>query len=260
MRTTGSVALVVLATGKYLEFVPAMVRSAERHVTGLAAAFVLSDQRPAEMDGLDVRWLPWGHTPWPLSTMVRYRAMTAYADRLVSFRTILHVDADMEFVGAVDLSECQGLFAVRHPLQADRSPADLPFERRCASRAYVAAEEGTVYVAGGVQGGSSPAYLEACATMAEWIQDDLDAGLTPVWHDESIWNRYCITHPPAVVLPVEYCTPDVRRTPDSRILALTKDHDRYRDVPASVRARRRLHRLAMKAKSRAARIVRGTGR
>lgn len=238
----GSVALVVLATGKYLEFVPSLVRSAKSHVVGLARVFVLTDVRPPDVDGVEVSWLPWGQTSWPYSTLLRYRAITAYADVLRGFDHVLHVDADMAFVGPVELPQAVGVFAVQHPGHVGVAAGDLPYERRVGSRARVLPDEGGRYVAGGVQGGTAAEYLSACGTMAGWLQDDLDHGVVPLWHDESVWNRYCITYPPATVLPVEYCMPDVIRVEGARILALSKDHDRYRNVPPVVRFRRRVHR------------------
>jgi histo-blood group ABO system transferase len=231
--------LVVVATGRYIEFVAPLLRSAQQHVVGLTKAFVLTDVRPAKEVGSEVVWLPWGRTPWPFGSLLRYRALTAYADVLSEVDVVLHIDADMNFVGPVDVSTTMGLFAVQHPGLVGTPPTELPYERRRESHAYVAAGEGERYVAGGVQGGSTAEDLAACHLMAEWLQRDLERGVVPVWHDESTWNRYCITYPPAVVLPVEYCTPDLAHSTGARIIAITKDHDRYREVPSLARLWRR---------------------
>ena len=251
-----SVGLVVLATGRYIEFVPPLLRSAQQHVAGLRRAYVLTDSTPPAVSDMEVVRLPWGQTPWPYSTLLRYRAITAYADRLRDVDVLLHLDADMSFVGPVDLTSTEGVFAVQHPGLVAASPAEFPYERRPESRACVPVGEGRVYVAGGVQGGSTARYLEACRTMADWLQTDLDAGLVPLWHDESMWNRYCISHPPAVVLPVDYCTPDVAPPAGARILALTKNHDLYRGVSLAGRIRRRSVRAIAKARSMAGRARR----
>lgn len=251
---SGGVALVVMATGRYIEFVPPLVASAQQHLVGLSTVFVLGDHRPPAIPGIAVRWLPWGHLPWPYSTLSRYRALTAYAEELRRHDVIVHTDADMVFVGPVDLSSVTGVFAVQHPGFVGRPVGEMTFERRPESRAYVVPGEGTTYVAGGVQGGRTADYLAACSVMAGWIQDDLDRQIVALWHDESIWNRYCITYPPEVVLPMAYCTPQSRVDDSTRIVALTKDHDRYRGVALSRRLARQARRRLARTRRRVSRL------
>jgi len=67
-----------MATGRYQRFLPELVDTARRHVVGLERVFVLSERRPSLDSGdLPVVWLPWGHAPWPLPTLMRYSALTA---------------------------------------------------------------------------------------------------------------------------------------------------------------------------------------
>ena len=224
-------ALVVTASGHYQVFLPALVASAEAHVTGLDHVYVLSETRPDFPAGTPVTWLPWGHGPWPFATLMRARALTAYADVLSTSRRLLQCDADMRFVGPVDLTAIDGIVAVEHPIYVGAPVAALPYETRPASRATLPPGSDTRYVAGGVQGGTTDEYLHACAVMAAWIQADLDEGIIPIWHDESMWNRYCAEFPPAAVLDSSYCRPDTDPGPAPRILALTKDHAAMRDQP-----------------------------
>jgi hypothetical protein len=224
-------ALVVTASGRYQVFLADLVASAEAHLVGLDHVYVLSETRPSLSARTPVTWLPWGHGPWPFATLTRPRALTAYADVLSTNRRLLQCDADMRFVGPVDLTAIDGVLAVEHPGYVGTPVHALPFETRPTSRATLPAGSGSRYVAGGVQGGTTREYLRACAVMAEWIQADLDNGITPIWHDESIWNRYCAEFPPAAVLDSSYCRPDTDPGPAARILALTKDHAAMRDQP-----------------------------
>lgn len=223
------VALITLATGRYIEFIPQLAASAAANVDR-ATLFVLSDCPPPPISDLEVRWLPWGHTPWPFSTWLRHRAISAYADEFDGFEVLVHLDADMRFTGRATFPE-EGLFAVTHPGYPGVAPELLPYERRPESAACLATDQGSIYVAGGLQGGSRSAYLDACRTMAAWTQHDVAAGVTPRWHDESIWNKFCVLHPPATVLPVEFCTPDTAQTEHTIVVALTKRHGLYRGLP-----------------------------
>lgn len=236
--TDQKVSLVVVATGRYVEFLPALLAGAEKHVRGLDRIFVISDSRPAADNR--VTWLPWGHLPWPYPTLLRYRAITAYASELRTSEVLLYVDVDMRFERELILPGLSGLLAVEHPGYGGVSVECLPYERRQASLCCVPEGLGSTYFAGGVQGGQSAEYLRACLTLAEWIQADLEREIIPQWHDESAWNRLLVSTPPQIALSAAYCAPESSDISGAFIVALDKDHDRMRSVPLH-------HRIARKA-------------
>jgi histo-blood group ABO system transferase len=252
------VSLVVVATGLYIEFVAALVAGAKNHVLGLERIFILSDAapHPDEM----VTWLPWGHMPWPYPALLCYRAMTAYRDILGSAEVLLYMDVDMRFQRNIQLPPLEGTFAVQHPGFVEARPGKLPYERRAESTSCIPRGEGTSYFAGAVQGGHGKAYLTACATIAGWIQADLENGVVPLWHDESAWNRYCLMHPPELVLPHSYCSPEYSEQADAFIVALDKDHDRLRESPLATRLARRCRRARSTTIRVARRALKRVGR
>lgn len=222
-----TVGVVVIATGRYASFLPPLVESAVKHVEGLERIFVLSDSAP-DHSSPEVLWLPWGHFSWPFPTLLRYRAMTAYSQLLKTVDVLLYVDVDMLFVGSTDVRQCEALFAVHHPGYSSARGVSLPFENRRESSFRVVENEDSRYFCGGVQGGQSGVYLEACKELAQLIEADLANDIVPIWHDESAWNWWCDQHAPSLELSDDYCTPDNRDISRARIVALTKDHDYYR--------------------------------
>jgi histo-blood group ABO system transferase len=248
------VALLLVATGRYRGLLPAVVTTARRHLAGLDQIFVFSDEKPGGTAGTDVTWLPWGHLRWPYPTLLRYRAFTAYQDVLHSASLLLYSDVDMRFVRDVDIRSTPDTVAVIHP-GCGGTPADrLPYERRPESTSAMSPGTGERYYAGGVQGGRADRYLAACATIAGWLQADLDRGVIPVWHDESAWNRYCALNPPGLVLSSDYCTPEQQENEQTRIVALDKHHDRLRQTPhaARIAARARVVRGGVRRRLSAA--------
>ena len=220
-------ALVALATGRYSHFVPQLVESVEEHLPN-AEVFVLSDSCPQSSIGSRVTWLPWGHTQWPFSTLIRHRAIAAYSDLFSEFESLIHLDVDMRFVAPAMFPK-NGIFAVEHPGYVGMEPASLPYERRPESCAAMSFEEGTMYFAGGLQGGETSAYLDACRILSRWMTEDLRQGIIPKWHDESLWNRFCYLRPPDNVLSADYCQPEKDRSVNSVVLALDKEHAFYRN-------------------------------
>jgi len=223
------VSIVVLATGKYQNFLPRLISSAEQYLTNLSSVYVLSD-RPIEIDGYsDLVWLPWGHLQWPYSTLMRYEAITTYSQILQNTDVLLHIDADMYFNEFCDFTSVKGLIAVEHPGYVNQESPSLPYETNPLSNAYVPDSLGGKYFAGGVQGGATSAYLGAAFQMSQWIRQDLAQSIVPVWHDESIWNRYLVDSSSHHVFSADYCCPDTALSKTSRIIAITKDHAYYRD-------------------------------
>lgn len=236
------VGLVTIATGRYVEFIPALVESARQHLVGLGPVFVLTDA--AEIGGAgEVRILPWEKLDWPLPTLLRYRAFTQYAQQLSEVDILLYTDADMLFVGEVDVRAVTGLIAVRHPGYVQTALERLPYERRAESTAYVPAGSGQHYSCGGVQGGRATEYLAAAAVIDTGIAADQAKNVMAKWHDESHWNHYLTVHPAQMQLSALYCTPDTERTPEARILAITKDHAHFRELNSWARAQWRLKAL-----------------
>ena len=219
--------LIVIATGRYKEFLGQFLESAYLNVRGLRGIYVLSDERPPPMYA-KIHWLPWGHLPWPLPTLLRYQAIAGYRTEFPTDGVLVYVDIDMRFVGPVDFRSITGVFAVEHPGYVNAGPEQLPYETRPESAFALEASAGSKYFCGGVQGGESTIFLEAVQELAGRIQIDLDKGVVPIWHDESAWNWWCANNRPNQVLSSDYCTPDHVGSPSARIIAISKNHHYFR--------------------------------
>lgn len=139
-----------------------------------------------------------------------------------------YCDVDMRFVAPVCDEIFADLVAVQHPECVGKSAIDLPHENRPESAAFVGWRNRFQYCCGGFQGGRTDLWLAAMAEMDARISQDEQKGIVAANHDESHWNRYLSVHPPTVVLPSLYCTPETWQTPGRRILALDKNHSELR--------------------------------
>jgi histo-blood group ABO system transferase len=221
------VALCVIATGKYINFLEQFVESARRLFLCACdlSIFVFAD---AELVEEDLVWYPARHRPWPLVTLYRYKTMLQARKPLLECDYVFYCDVDCYFDGRVRDEVFGGLVAVEHPGFAGRPRASFTYEKNPLSTACVLPHEGTRYYAGGFQGGESRRYVAAMERMAKSIEIDAERGLMAVWHDESHWNRYLIDHQPDVVLSPLYCSPDTWNVEGRKIVAITKDHAEVR--------------------------------
>lgn len=222
------IGLAVVATGKYVEFLPALKASVDEffmrgHEVGQV---VMSDYYPKN----DVFYSP--HEPWPGPTIHRHKHLARVGDAfgdLWNFDYIFMVDADMRFVAPVGDEILSDLVGTIHPGFWNKPRSQFTYEHRPESQAGIPAGAGLRYYAGGFQGGRTEIYLRACKAISERVAQDEANGITAVWHDESHWNRYLFENPPTLELDPGYCYPESWDLPfERKLLALDKDHSAMR--------------------------------
>lgn len=237
------VALCVIATQKYIDFVGPLLESADEyflqghevdyhiftdHCT--ASAISGSERKLYDANARLWHYHPIKHEPWPAMTLKRFHFISSVD--LSRYDYVYYIDADMRFVAPVGDEIFGELVAVAHPGYAVKGGGS--WETRKESMAYVPPAKRGIYVAGGFQGGSR--YWAMCDALAGLVDVDKSNGITPKWHDESVWNALFSRYPELfTVLPPSYCMTesiDKRKAWGienylPKILALEKDHKQY---------------------------------
>ena len=229
----------VIATGKYIEFVPQLIYSIDKYfLIGhdiTVNVFTDSDSLACVVINTTRLYLIQHKIPsykFPEATLLRYHIML---DVDYDCDYIFYLDADMRIVDYVGDEILGDLVAVRHPGYYIAKNAGA-WETRAESLAYIKPEDRKKYFCGGVQGGSKDYYTTAMIIMSEWIDIDLKAGVMPVFHDESILNKFLISRE-YKELSCAYCIPEAmykRRYSKiehikPKILALEKDFNYFRN-------------------------------
>lgn len=225
-KKSRNIALLVCATGKYLDFVPPLVDSAKRFFlpTQKVHFFIFSDGTFSA--GQEVTFVPHKVLGWPLDTMKRFEIFYRYQELYQGFDYLFSLDADMMFVETCGEEILGKRVGTLHPGFIRRRGS---YETRSASKAFVPSHEGRHYFAGGFYGGQKEVFLELVRTCADNIERDLQQDIVAVWHDESHLNRYFIDNPPTRVLNPSYCYPEgVSMNYQPKLMALLKDHQAVR--------------------------------
>ena len=224
-----NVGLLVMATGKYISFVPPLVRSANRFfcTDHKVTYFIFADQPMEQIEPMDnIVIIYQKRLGWPFDTMMRYHTYYAHKDSFEGQDYLFACDADMLFVGEVGSEILGERVATIHPGFVGCRGT---YETNPQSLAYISDREGEFYFAGGFYGGTKDEVMQIAKTNSENIDIDYSKELIAVWHDESHWNRYCIDHKPTVILTPSYCYPESLSLPyTKRLLALDKNHSEMR--------------------------------
>ena len=229
-----SVGLLIVATGKYTQWVQSLIDSADMFFlkNHQVTYFIFTDSQKYLHNKIifhskrPVIILSHNRLGWPYDTMMRPKVYYTYRQHFQHLDYIFVLDADMLFVDDVGDEILGELVATQHPGFVGKRGT---YETRKISTAYVAPHEGRIYFAGGFNGGKTEQYLQLCKTVTDQIEGDLKNNIIAVWHDESHLNRYFIDHPPHIILSPSYCYPESWQLPyQKRLLALDKNHAEVR--------------------------------
>lgn len=204
--------LLIVATGKYIKFVPDLVHSAEKYflpeLKHNREYVIFTDNRLEEPNnslidqyGRRILFVPAEHVPFPHATMNRWKLYGNYLgsdspENLLAVNDyVFQIDADAKFVSTIALTDLfpenkPYLFcAVQHCAFVGKLYAELPFEKNPDSACYVAPGLRTYY-GGGFFGATRSVFAHVCGVVWQKIQSDQSQGIMPIWHDESALNAY----------------------------------------------------------------------
>lgn len=225
------IALCIIATNAYIDFVSPLLWSADKYfLIGHEVEYhVFSNKGVNKYAKNHVITHGVKHEPWPAMTLKRYHIYTSVD--LSGYDYVFHIDADMLFVAPVGDEILGELVGVIHP---GFYRGGGSWETRKESEAYVAPAFRSQYIAGGFQGGSR--YYPNMTRIRDMVDIDLGNGITAVWNDESYWNAVKNkAYGLFTILPPSYCMveePEKRKAWgidhfQPKIIALAKDHSKY---------------------------------
>jgi hypothetical protein len=196
------IGIIHIATGKYRQFTERFISSA---LGGIESSqekifYVISDateelRHLAAKYNCKIRFLQIENEPWPRPTLMRFhyilRFKKSFHEDEISH--LFFVNANAVFISANPVQELEKsgkqLGFVCHPGYLN-DPDSAPFEKRPESKAYISSElvKNNLYVQGFFYGGLTSAFLELALELIIRIDDDLEKGITAIWHDESHLN------------------------------------------------------------------------
>ncbi|MDR3550763.1 MAG: hypothetical protein P4L31_05075 [Candidatus Babeliales bacterium] len=221
-----NIGLLVVATGRYTDFVQPLLDSANKYfcTNHKVTYFIFTDGQIPQADNI-VR-VEQNRLGWPYDTMMRFDMYAQHKDLYASMDYLFACDADMLFVDTVGDEILGDLVGTLHPGFVGTKGT---YERRSESTACIKRHTGKCYFAGGFNGGARESYIKMAETISQNIKIDQANGIMAIWHDESHLNRYFVTNEPSIVLSPSYCYWEGKTLPyQQRLVALNKNHAEYR--------------------------------
>jgi len=217
------VGLIVVATNRYIEFAPELLKSVEKYFlkNHSVEVFLFTNQ---SFNG-NVTIIPTEHKAWPWMTLGRYH-LIQQLENYSKKDYYYYIDVDMLILSEVVEEIFGNRVATIHGKFRKKAGN---YDRNPNSLAYISEHEIpkniiAPYYCGGFQGGSN--YLTDAKILADRIDADYKNGVIAEWHDESHWNRYLLDSPPDVVLSHYYC--NTKHNEKTKIGIVKKDANSLR--------------------------------
>ena len=232
------IALVNIATNKYINFLPNLYSGAEKNfLPEHEVEYILFTNMDFQVNGCKrkINTVKIDHREWPYMTLHRYKFFTQASDLLSKYDYIFYSDVDMSFVSTIKEEILVELLAVQHPGYFNRPKEAFSYERNMRSTAGMKYEDGQFYYAGGFNGGESKHFLKMSEILDKNIDKDEEEKIIAKWHDESHLNKYLWLNKPKKILSCFYCWPEqFGMNPEVRIVALNKNHSEVRKEEVAV--------------------------
>lgn len=229
------IGLLIIATNKYVEFIPQLLESADEYFLKKhhVEYFIFTNKDiDSELDINTKRkyhTLSVEHKEWPWMTLGRYHIFNKYKLNYSNFDYLYYCDVDMKFENYVNEEIFGKRVATLHPGYYQENTSGTP-ERNTESTSYIFEEDENSYYAGGFNGGETKEFLKMSVKLAKNIDDDYKKDIIAIWHDESHLNHYFFKNKPTVILDPGYCYPENKILPfNKKLIALDKDHKLFRE-------------------------------
>uniref|UniRef100_A0A3B3Z685 Globoside alpha-1,3-N-acetylgalactosaminyltransferase 1, like 4 n=1 Tax=Poecilia mexicana TaxID=48701 RepID=A0A3B3Z685_9TELE len=236
-----TVAATVFAVGKYIRFLKDFLETAEQHffVGFRVKVYVFTDQpnevpkvKMAAGRELVVRSVP-NSKRWQEISARRMEIIQTLIEETLKNDVdyIFCLDVDSKFHSRWGTESLGELVAVIHPGYYKDDRSKFPYERRPASRAYVAPGEGDFYYCGGAFGGVLAEVHQLAQTCRKNFEDDAKEGIEAAWQEESHLNRYMWLNKPSKVLSPEYLWQDFKaRNSEVRVIRFSGVIKNYNEI------------------------------
>jgi len=231
-----SIGFVLVATGKYSIYIQPLINSIEKYfLPNNKKHYHIFSDKSWVVDGIgdNYSFHNVAHKPFPYPTLYRFHYFNKYKESLTQ-NQIIYIDADTLIKSPVGTEVLSERTVVQHCGFVNNMGS---FETRPESKAYVVPGTERNYFGGGFYSFSNNEFFKMSAECSRLIDIDESNGIIPVWHDESMMNKYMIDNPPSVVLSPGYHYPE--NNPhiyslwngvgyECKILLLSKNHEEMR--------------------------------
>ncbi len=162
---------------------------------------------------------------WPYDTLRRFEMFLGIEEELQQYDYLFFFNSNIVVKKKIQKEDFlptpkERLVFTKHPGFYAKDNTEFTYERNPESLAYIPEGEGNVYVAGGLNGGETKAFLEMAKELQRRIKLDEEKGIIAIYHDESHINRYVYELEDYKLLHPGYLYPEDWKMPFQKVCFL----------------------------------------
>jgi hypothetical protein len=196
--------LHLIATNKYIDFLPTMIKSAythffpktQRHIviyTNMRDPEQYVKQYDNDTSTIIFHYIDIEHEPWPFVTLKRFHQFSRCK---LNVSHSFYCDVDAYFTKTLETDRLDDmLHGVEHPIYKGGKGTVCS---NPGSLACIPFGMNSCYFCGGFFGGNHLLFMQMAVQLRDHIQLDMDNGVVADWHDESHLNWYFWKNPPDI--------------------------------------------------------------
>lgn len=188
------IGILYIGIGRYACFWPDFHKSCEQNlVTGAEKHYyVFTDAEDSIAPDERVRVFHQDDMGWPCNSLFRFKMFDRIKDMLQEDDYLFFFNSNALVVHPVTADDLLPDTEDYAALCMAQTPEPMGHESRPQSAACVAKGETDYYYSGALNGGKCRPYLQLIEECNRLVDLDLSHGVMPVWHDESVINRFLV--------------------------------------------------------------------
>ncbi len=237
------ISLLIIATNKYIIYLQNLINSADQYfLKSHKVHYNIFTDKVEEVEKMfknrtDVSIHKVIHQPFPYTTLYRFHFFKEHYNSISNFDQYVYIDSDCLIKSEINDEIIGDIVPVMHCGYVKQRGT---YETNKLSTSYVKPTEGNTYYGGGFWSFSKIEFWKFVNKAIEMIEIDKNNNIIPVWHDESVLNRYLIDNNPSKVLSPSYHYPQNNKhiyglwknanvNYNCKILLLDKNHSEMRN-------------------------------
>ena len=188
------IGILYIGIGRYSCFWPGFYKSCQRNLVSEAEKhyYVFTDRDAEILPADNVEVYHQDDMGWPLNSLFRFKMFNRIKESLKENDYLFFFNANAEVVVPVSANDFLPVDEDYSALCMSQAPDHLGHETRPSSVCCVMPGETDYYFSGALNGGKCKSYLELIEACEQLADTDFANGIMPVWHDESVINRFLV--------------------------------------------------------------------
>lgn len=187
------IGILYIGIGQYACFWPEFYESCEKNfVTGAMKQYFVFTDKDYITPKNNIEVFHQDDMGWPCNSLLRFKMFSRIEGKLQNYDFLFFFNSNAKIIRPVSSEDILPIDEDFSALCIEDNPEKMSFESRPVSAAYVSKNEANYYFSGALNGGKCKAYLKLIKSCDQIVNTDIQNGIMPLWHDESVLNRYLL--------------------------------------------------------------------